>query len=83
MQIGTQPNAIPGKLFPTLVTSGDDVFRELLVLRLAVESKLVGRLPVRHLVDLEPLHGGLGEDILMSLRCKIFNSSTWSKIFQF
>ena len=83
MQIGTQPNyvAIPGKLFPTFVTSGDDVFRKLLVLWLAVKCKLIRRLPVGHLVDLEPLHGGLGEDILMSLRCKISNSPTWSKIF--
>ena len=65
MQIGTPPNdvAIPGKLLPTLVTSGDDVFRELLVLRLAVEGKLVGGLPVRHLVDLEPLHCCLGGEI--------------------
>ena len=54
---------IPCKLFPAFVTSGDDVFRELLVLWLAVKCKLVRRLPVRHLVDLEPLHCCLGGEI--------------------
>merc|ERR1719175_217373 len=49
------------KLFPTFVTSGDDVFCELLVLWLAVKCKLVGRLSVGHLVDLEPFHGRLKE----------------------
>merc|ERR1719249_349617 len=38
------------KLFPTFVTSGDDVL-----------CKLVGRLSVRHLVDLEPFHSRLEE----------------------
>merc|ERR1719228_2662681 len=66
------------KLFPTFVTSGDDVFRELLVLWLAVKCKLVGRLPVGHLVDLEPLHGGLEET-----RHNLFNKIIISKYLVF
>ena len=47
----------PGnQLLPALVGLSDHLLGKLLVFRLSVESELVGRLPIGHLVDLKPLN---------------------------
>lgn len=43
------------QLLPALVSPGDDLLGKLLVLRLAIEGKLIGWFAIWHLIDFEPL----------------------------
>ena len=47
------------QLLPALVSSGDHLLSKLFVFRFTVEGELISGLPVRHLVDLEPLNCSL------------------------
>ena len=65
----------PHKFLPALMCANNDVFGELFVLGLGVKCKFIGRLTVRHLVDLEPLNGRLqnylaifGPRVVLTLR---------------
>jgi len=53
--------AAPGQIQPAAVVVLDDVEGEGAVVELAVGRKLVGRLAGGHLVDLEPVAGGVQE----------------------